>query len=232
MARSRAAVHLLLLFLACGSAEAGYVGLGRVTGLPGERRPHPGVCKKTAPERAPRPAAWMRAAVWANASLLLSLFADLRSWWRPPGTSDPERASPSGWPYCPAAPRRSPCGERCSGTTRRCSAGSWSSREVGALRLPSPTAFCFSDVAIAAEEYWNTNLVLAIGGCYGVVVLCGDSVCRWATRLGNEWFFCFIHCKLGKQADVSEVLYDVAPSRCLEVLRSLSWGHQRRDPCW
>lgn len=104
-------------------------------------------------ERAPRPAAWMRAAVWANASLLLCLFADLRSWWRPPGTSDPERASPSGWPYCPAAPRRSPCGVRCSGTTRQCSAGSWFSREVGALRLPSPTAFCFSDVATAAEEY-------------------------------------------------------------------------------
>lgn len=61
-----------------------------------------------------------------------------------------------------------------------------------------------------------------------MVIQCAGGQPGWVT----SDFFCFIHCKLGKQADVSEVLYDVAPSRCLEVLRSLSWGHQRRDPCW
>lgn len=51
MERSRAAVRLLLLFLACGSAAAGYVGLGWAAGLPGEHRPHPEVCESS--ERAP-----------------------------------------------------------------------------------------------------------------------------------------------------------------------------------
>lgn len=48
MARSRAAVRLLLLFLMCGSAAAGYVGPGWAAGLPGEHRPRPGVCERTA----------------------------------------------------------------------------------------------------------------------------------------------------------------------------------------